>query len=150
MCNVLKVVVCAQLFIHSLSLMLSHLFLSIPVAYCTPDQGNCNRGVFSLSLCSLILGGSCSSREAAVTDLVSSGEAIWAATEGGHVVTFDPTSTNVLLVHRRYSHVSSLVCLGAQRVVVFGRERVEGVDGEDDEEKQMFAVWDSYIKYRVT
>ena len=66
------------------------------------------------------------------------------------MITFDPISADVLLVHRRYCHASSLVCVGRDQVVVFGRERVEGVGGDDDDEKNMFGVWDSYVKYRVT
>ena len=97
---------------------------------------------------SLILGG-CSSHEAIITDLVSGGEAVWASTEGGHVMTFDPISGEVLLVHRRYCHVSSLVSVATEQVVVFGRERVEGMEGEEDEEKHIFTVWDSYVKYRI-
>lgn len=88
--------------------------------------------------------------DASITDLVSSGEAVWAGTNGGHVITFDPVSADVLLVHRRYCHVSALVCVGTEQVVVFGRERVEGVDGEADDDKTVFTVWDSYVKYRVT
>ena len=63
------------------------------------------------------------------------------------MITFDPVSADVLLIHRRYCHVSALVCVGTEQVVVFGRERVEGVDG--DEEKNIFTVWDSYVKYRI-
>ena len=104
----------------------------------------------SLSLSLSLILGNCLSSEAAVTDLVSSGEAVWASTEGGHVITFDPVSGDVLLVHRRHCHASSLVCVGMDQVVVFGRERVEGVEGEEDEEKNLFTVWDSYVKHRVT
>ena len=108
-----------------------------------------NLYIFITTFSSVILGG-CSSHEATITDLISSGEAVWAATEGGHVMTFDPVSTDVLLVHHRYCHVSSLVCVATEQVVVFGRERVEGMEGEEDEEKNIFTVWDSYVKYRVT
>ena len=101
-----------------------------------------------MALSRLILGKNCSLPEAFITDLVSSGEAVWAATDGGHVIVFDPVSADILLVHRRYSHVSCLVCVGTEQVVVFGRERVEGV--EKDEEQTVFTVWDSYMKYRIT
>ena len=64
------------------------------------------------------------------------------------MLTFDPVSADVLLIHHRYAHVSSLVCIGTEQVVVFGREKVEGPEG--DEEKTVFTVWDSYVKYRIT
>ena len=63
-------------------------------------------------------------------------------------MTFDPVSADVLLIHRRYSHVSCLVCVGLEQVVVFGSQRIEGA--EEDEEQTVFTVWDSYVKYRIT
>ena len=80
--------------------------------------------------------------------MASSGEAIWVGTNGGHIITFDPVSADVLLISQQYSHVSAVVVLATEQVVVFGTERVEGV--EEDEEKPMFAVWDSYVRYRIS
>ena len=100
---------------------------------------------------SLILGMDCSSVEASITDLVSSGEAIWVGTQGGHVITFDPVSADVLLIHSRHCHTSALVSMGTEQMVIFGKERVEGMEGMEgeDEEKTVFTVWDSYVKHRV-
>lgn len=81
---------------------------------------------------------------------MSSGEAIWAATTGGHVITFDPVSADILLVHQRYSHISALVCVSTEQVVVFGRERIESADDNLYDEQTVFTVWDSYVKYRIT
>ena len=84
---------------------------------------------------------------AEVTALASSPEAVWVGTRGGHLVAFDPCSATVLLVHQRHTHLSSILPLGASRLITFGRG--EGVEGEGAEEELagMFTVWTSFIHH---
>ena len=81
---------------------------------------------------------------AEVTALAASPEAMWVGTRGGHLVAFDPCSAAVLLVHRRHTHLSSIVPLSGGRLLTFGRG--EGVGEEEEEELAgMFIVWTSFI-----
>lgn len=87
-----------------------------------------------------------------VTEVAPSPDAVWVGTIGGHLMAFHPITMDVLLVQRRQLSVNSIVCLGRERLVVFG----EGVIGEGSTDGSgeevdannicgMFTIWTSYI-----
>lgn len=94
--------------------------------------------------CHAILGISgVSHSQAAVTNIVSSPEAVWVGTQGGHLIAFNPISTDVVLVHQRHSSLSCIVSLSAQQqLVTFGQAEVEG---EFKDTLGMFTVWTSFV-----
>ena len=97
-------------------------------------------------LCSTILSVSgVSTRQAVVTDIVSSPDAVWVGTQGGHLIAFNPISTDVVLVHQRQSSISCIVSLDTQQhLVTFGLAEVEGE--EDGDTLGTFTVWTSFVR----
>ena len=79
-----------------------------------------------------------------VTDIVSSPDAVWVGTQGGHLIAFNPISTDVVLVHQRHSSISCIVSLDTQQqLVTFGLAEVEGE--EDGDTLGTFTVWTSFV-----
>lgn len=88
-----------------------------------------------------------------VTEVAPSPDVVWVGTTGGHLLAFHPVTMDVLLVQRRQLSINSIVCLGRERLAVFG----EGVIGEGSEhggtwvveDKDsicgLFTIWTSYI-----
>lgn len=87
-----------------------------------------------------------------VTEVATSPSVVWVGTVGGHLMAFHPVTMDVLLVQRRQLSINSIVCLGRERLAVFG----EGVIGERSREGYeeegeadcicgMFTIWTSYI-----
>ena len=87
-----------------------------------------------------------------VTEVTASPDVVWVGTTGGHLLAFHPVTLDVLLVQRRQLSVNSIVCLGRERLVVFGEGVIgespgEGASEEDDAScvYGMFTIWTSYI-----
>ncbi len=88
-----------------------------------------------------------------VTEVAPSPDVVWVGTVGGHLLAFHPVTMDVLLVQRRQLSINSIVCLGRERLAVFG----EGVLGEGSEDGGgvvevdkdsicgLFTIWTSYI-----
>lgn len=88
-----------------------------------------------------------------VTEIASSPDVVWVGTLGGHLMAFHPVTMDVLLVQRRQLSINSIMCLGRERLAVFG----EGVIGERPNEERpgeevdrdcicgMFTIWTSYL-----
>ena len=74
-----------------------------------------------------------------MTGIVSGHRAIWVTTKGGHLLAFNPITTDVLLVHQRNSYITAIVCFSEKKLVTFG----ECVLGEQD--VAVFTVWENYI-----
>ena len=89
-----------------------------------------------------------------VMEVAPSQDVVWVGTIGGHLLAFHPVTMDVLLVQRRQLSINSIVCLGRERLAVFG----EGVLGEGsadggfglvevdkDSICGLFTIWTSYI-----
>ena len=87
-----------------------------------------------------------------VTEVAPSPDVVWVGTIGGHLLAFHPVTMDVLLVQRRQLSINSIVCLGRERLAVFG----EGVIGENSEDGRgvevdkdsicgLFTIWTSYV-----
>ena len=89
-----------------------------------------------------------------VTEVAPSPDVVWVGTMGGHLLAFHPVTMDVLLVQRRQLSINSVVCLGRERLAVFG----EGMLGEESEARRagteevdkdsicgLFTIWTSYI-----
>lgn len=82
---------------------------------------------------------------AAVTCIRSGPGAVWVSTKGGHLLAFDPLTADVLLVHQRKCHMTSVVCLSDKRVVTFGEGVVGGGEEEGAVTSGMFTIWETFI-----
>lgn len=84
-----------------------------------------------------------------VTEVATSPNVVWVGTIGGHLMAFHPVTMDVLLVQRRQLSINSIVCLGRERLVVFGEgvigERSHEEEGDGDDICGMFTIWTSYI-----
>ena len=102
---------------------------------------------FSLPSSSTILGSS-TSAQAIVSDVVSSPEAVWVGTRGGHLIAFDQLTSEVLLVHRRHASISAIAWVREGQLVSFGQGPITDGSGEETDSTGMFTVWTSYLSCR--
>ena len=87
-----------------------------------------------------------------VTEVTASPDVVWVGTSGGHLMAFHPVSMDVLLVQRRQLSINSIVCIGKERLVVFGKGVIGESLGDGSREEDdascvcgMFMIWTSYI-----
>ena len=69
-------------------------------------------------------------------------------TRGGHLIAFDPLTSEVLLVHRRHASISAIVWVNEGQLVSFGQGPVSDDSGEGTDATGMFTVWTSYLSCR--
>ena len=88
-----------------------------------------------------------------VTEVAPSPDVVWVGTVGGHLMAFHPVTMDVLLVQRRQLSINSIVCLGRERLAVFGKgvigESPSGAESGEEVDSDcvcgMFTIWTSYI-----
>ena len=85
--------------------------------------------------------------KAIVTDIVPGHDVVWVGTNGGHLLSFNPLTADVLLVHRREQSITNILCLSNRQIVTFGKgiigeTSVEDVEGDVS---GLFTVWTNYI-----
>ena len=86
--------------------------------------------------------------QAVVSTVISSPEAVWVGTRGGHLIAFDQLTSEVLLVHRRHASISAVVRVKQGQLVSFGQSLISEVEGEESNDTGMFTVWTSYLACR--
>ena len=86
-----------------------------------------------------------SASKACVTDIVRGHNVVWVSTNGGHLLSFDPLTADVILVHRREQHITHALCLYGKQVVTFAKGTIGLATEEDDEISGLFTVWTDYI-----
>ena len=87
-----------------------------------------------------------------VAEVAPSPDVVWVGTIGGHLLAFHPVTMDVLLVQRRQLSINSIVCLGRERLAVFGEGVIgesggisNGVEVDKDSICGLFTIWTSYV-----
>lgn len=87
--------------------------------------------------------------KANVTAIVSGHDLVWVGTKGGHLLSFNPLTADLLLVHRRDQSLSNIVCLSDKQIVTFAKWVIgESADDDNDEDRDvsgLFTVWTNYV-----
>lgn len=80
-----------------------------------------------------------------VSDITRGHNVVWVSTLGGHLLTFDPITADVLLIHHREQQISHTLCLYGNQVVTFAEGSIGVPTEEHNELSGLFTVWTEYI-----
>ena len=70
---------------------------------------------------------------------------VWVSTSGGHLLSFNPITADVLLVHRREQYITHTLCLYDNQLVTFAKGTI-GMETDDEGELcGMYTVWTDYV-----